>query len=324
MEKDDYIPLFARIHGPVGIYVVNNQLLELYSSLICYHFTPYKTFHFLQQIYVGSYEVREYLPKTMQEPLTAGYQELEDIIKHSKGRIRVLGEEESGFCNHCFDFNIAITSEGVVFNDFQYEYHDKKETLENCLPLDYKQAYLLLANMLLSMSSVYPLESLFYTRKKLTFDYEYYKQGVLEYYQQIKRDRWNDFAANNELLINTFNLDHLIFIQQKLEAKELTPYDILRFNGETVLLFLSDTPVVRTFIDDILTRLFTNYSNLSLTKKILFYTFFRIISSHTNDFKDPLVEKLKTLKQENKSLLLQIEKELLFDRANLYRKYKLY
>ena len=294
----DTLPLFTYLYNPLDVYVIDNNLIAMRYGVIGYHYTPYKAFELLKQLF------RNAKNKTLSERFEKYFQEEELTIIKKEGYEypRVYGLEDAGFCNNCLDWEIAFCEnkdKSVIFKDFVYQYQIQQKTLEYQLSFTFDEAFHYLANICVTAAS----------QRFLTL-YKHSTKTKLSFSEMFDgKQRYSEvFACFTDIF--KFSLEYLDYIAAKLDNGDITPYELVRINGPLLVSLFFDKTVVKDFIAETLDKLENNISELTRNQKILYYSFLEITRHTTEILAKDLHQELEQFKLKNKSKIGEIEKEL--------------
>ncbi|MBN1328113.1 MAG: hypothetical protein JXA54_01455 [Candidatus Heimdallarchaeota archaeon] len=131
--------------------------------------------------------------------------------------------------------------------------------LKEKVTLSAEEAFLLFANMNVSwITAIW---------KGHSKSFEDNLKNIQESIEKYSKDSGNKSLLN----IYKFCCNYLIYLNERLIQKSITPREILRLNGADSLVFLVNNPIVHSFIETIIFKLTTIYTKLPIEEKTLYY-----------------------------------------------------
>jgi len=296
----DTIPFFVFSTHPFLIYIIDNKIL----GFDCVYRPSYgheKAFLLLTEL-MQSEQASALLPAVFQQLFKGKNYSLD------KKEFKLFGYEEKqpyGIidCVRCFDLDISIVptqDKPVVFQDMSFEGFP----LEKELALSFEEAAMILANIssipYLSFfgSRLIPLKTKEQLDAQLSFPHEGWQPPLIA----------NKTPFN--MAYNKFTIYYFKYLEKLLLEKQITPKQLLNYNGLLPLALLLEIPPVFTFLKEVMATLLDS-STVPLPQLILYYAFFDCAYDNMRFMTD--IQKATLLldyHQKNEELLKRLREKL--------------
>ena len=332
-REDDYLPLFLSSNDPFVVCIVDNKLVLFDILGGSYHGAPKYAYYLLGKLATSS-ETVSCIPEEI----------LEKHLKYfKKANVKYPCLCGSFAYDHCIAVLMVINQKSgthcVRFKDFAYIVsHDNPYcsmfNLESEIELSLDDTFLLLGNICAGAS----ITLLDYISDNESFDLEQIKTKINAYYEskyrnEVKNHQNNKYVSQLEqrslkenedsyskyhfYQTDLFRFDYLAYIRKQLLEGRITPKKILRLSGAAILAFLSDLPVVKTFIETCIDILLSTYDALTFNAKICYATLL-LICAQDYSARFPKLAKINFFEQPQTkaSIIAKLEKECY---KNIYR-----
>jgi len=265
----DSIPFFGHINPPFIIYIIENKILGFDPlNLTSYDFA--KAFLLLTEL-MQSEQALAVFPSVFQQFFNGKNYSLDKKQFKLFGYVEHVGEYIG--CYRCFDLDFVLDftkDKPVIFQDMFFEEFPLKKEIE----LSLEEAAIILANissipyLLLFGPKLIPLN----TKEELD------KQFSLPYEEGKKIS----FIVNKtpfNMTCNKFVIYYFKYLQKLLLEKQITPKQLLNYNGLIPLALLMELPPVFSFLEEVMDTLL-NPSAVPKQQLILYYAFFNCAYSN--------------------------------------------
>ena len=334
-EKEDYLPLFLSCDDPIVVYVVDNKLVDFDIVGGTYHNSPKYSYYLLGKLATNP-KTKDCIPRQILDQHLSYFKNV-DVSWPCLSGILFEG------CNRCLSVSMEIVNEEnncyALFKDFAYiDSHDGPfcfvSDLNSQFTLSPEDAFLLLANICAGTSFTLPISP-----ENQPFNPEKVKKSINDRYEalyqkhvtgQLKKkyslqqalDGLIEDRGINSLFhfysTNIFQIDYLVYLKEELLTNRIPPEKLLQLSGANMLIFFSDIPKVKTFIDNCINRFLTEYTKLSFNEKVCYSTLILICAQ---DYETRFPELAQYSENhnypvENQPVISILEKEF---RKRLYR-----
>jgi len=273
MEKEDYLPLFFYVNDPIGVFIVDNELVHLESIKILRNTGQY-AFYLLEKLSKNEL-IGKKLPKKFVE------KQSEYFVPHKVPWPCLTGILfERNYCK-CLSAKVTVkkvkSQPFVYFNEFALMNGHAVNFKVNNIPgevfFEPIEAFILLANQVATSHSHLLFDG--YNEEYKEHYREHLRENIINYY---KRKRAGDFSKNYIFRANmyytAFNLDYFEYLEKQILEGEITPFEILKLNGPAVVNYLSafmlEPDIITEFIEHTASELVDNYDLLSANNKIMY------------------------------------------------------
>ena len=272
-RDDDYVPLFFYIEEPIGVIIIDNEIIHLEQPSDMRGYGGY-AFYLLDKL-SRTASIGTLLPKKFMEKRDDYFASYEVYWPCLTG---ILYE-----FNHCRCLSARVTVKRVKtdslvqFSDFAVMNGEgrilKVDKIPGQIFLHPQEAFILLANQVASSYS----DLIFYeyetTQKELYR--EQLRENIRKYFN--KEQPFNKpFPYSANKYYTAFNLDYFEYLENQILADKLTPFEILKLSGPMVInqlsAFMLKPEKITRFIDATALDLINNYDALPTTLKVLFLT----------------------------------------------------
>lgn len=275
MEKEDKIPLFFYANQPIGVFIIDNELIyfELIGEL---RNTGQYAFYLLSKLSENEL-IAEKLPEKL-------IREKSDYFAN----IRVPWPCLTGILfetNHCKCLSAKVMVKKtdkkplVHFSDFALMNGHAAKLMVDEIPgevfLKPLDAYILLANQVATSHS----DMLFHTYDERYKEYyrEFLRKNILNHFQGKPAPSYFPFSYNPQYV--AFCLDYFEYLEKLLLDGKITPYEILKLNGPVIVnrlsAFMLEPQIINEFIKKTAHELLDNYDFLTISHRIMYYTLHR-------------------------------------------------
>ncbi|MHA1186242.1 MAG: hypothetical protein ACTSXA_04625 [Candidatus Heimdallarchaeota archaeon] len=291
---EEKLPLFLTLYDPLAIYVINNEIIgsesieeKVNPAIVMKSYdlghgytTPGHAFLFLKKMFQNE-NLRKFFPEELHqhfEPFIG--KELSEYNHSVIQRISYSDKQHRLY----FDLIIDDTNEyqPIILHNFSYE----GILLDYTVKLSPKEAFFTFANICANALS----------RKVLNLSNVSFNKLL---HREIVRP--NEFLQMQD--ISSFVVDYFKYLRDNFEKNTLDPYFILRTSGARLLMCLSQDKQITSFVKQISTEILSD-SDLSIEKKIMYYTLLKLLSAYSNRNKlwgksfEKIAQKLEQYRQE--------------------------
>ncbi len=275
MQKElVYIPLFVHHADPITVYIIDNHIIS-FGEFWLDDFLPYRSYMCLYELFTAELS-REAFPKQFHKYFL---NEPSFIFEHP-----CLAGNVGDAWNNCLRLNLTFNeniSPSIQLEDFTITQDTDcrliSKEIDHIVQLSAKDSFILFSNIC-ATAAYNRVRFLFETKDG--FDYKLVTQ-LLEAedfdYFNLKKNKY-DLSLNS---MYQYILYYLEYIRELLVQQKITPAKILAHSGAGVLAILANVGVVQEYIDTIINELENNYSNISSTEKIVYYSLFVLIQHFT-------------------------------------------
>ena len=218
------LPLFLHVIQPIGIVVVNNEVIE-HTKTQTNVFYPDRTLELLIELYSNT-KYRKKLPAVLQRHLE------ESTENHSGYCLIGAWDVGCGAVYMCLKFEVDTIrkdSNKILLKNLSYN----RDPIEGEIELDVRDFFFILANLSVE----------FLTKLEIPLD-------QIEAY--LIHEKENSYVHKKAIRLFDFAYDYLKYIKEELKEGRLRPIEILRNSGINTLIMLKDEESVTKFIDEAL------------------------------------------------------------------------
>ncbi len=300
---DDNLPLFINGDKP-AVYVVDNKLIglslekEISSSYIF-------TYNLIGKI-SSNFLTKTFLPEDF------------PFLKHKENFLNTKvfspciwgGIYVEDYHNKCLTSKMRVVKRNgeIVVSLFDLVLLDSKQirgmyvtNLQNSIYLSVKDAFILFANLCLTSKGLR-------INDKETRSFSDSIDSIRKRIEQNYNEKTTDNAKLGKIwyAVDLFCIDYYDYLTTQINLKNISPEKILQLSGQIVLtIYLKKNPIIKEFIREKINLLINQYDNLTLNQKIKYYTLFLSAEEYGS------IPEISNLYEENKSLLLKLEQELI-------------
>jgi hypothetical protein len=296
-ENKDYLPLFLHSEDPLRVYIIDNQIIGC-SPYGGYESSPALAYDYLLRL--NNNEVtNEAIPKVFQDffknkkPLSVDKYQFNTCFIGSNGP----------WPNHCLTPSITIqdTSLPILLHDFILD----GLALIPRIEITAYDAFLSFANICTNSLC----ESLNRYKRK-HFIHTLSEELITQEIHDIKlMDNRNEAQFKNQYLdMQLFAFNYLDFLKENILISKTSVYEILRFSGARLLAYLSNEPIVSSYLKDVVKQ-FVQIDNLTEIELILFYTLLMAVHNDQNkqNFQSEIGKIIKENYETNEKLFSIVE-----------------
>ncbi len=272
------LPLFIHIIEPIGIIIVNNELLD-FDCLGASKIHPSKVLDLLSIMY-NDKELQDVLPAEF-HPIFKN-----KVISIFENCLGGIDEFPSPYVFICLKLEMEIKKNKKI-RLYNLEYNRK--ILDSSINLSAVDFFFILANICVE-----------FTAKS---------SCSLEELQRIEYDIKNVVIPENDITTYNFACNYLQFIGEAFRNRKLNPEYILLNGGVHTLMFLREIECVSRYFEEIIVEIETKLNQIPVPRKLVYFTLFKCIWEEETslipieDDKLNKYEKLKTVERAEKFLL---------------------
>ena len=299
-KNKDYLPLFLHFEDPLIVYILDNQVISC-SPYGGYGSYPAIVYNYLLKL-TNNEVTNKVIPKEFQdffnnkEPLSFEKQQFNTCFIGSNGQWPV----------HCLTTSLTIqdTSLPVLLHDFVLV----GVPLEPRIELTAHNAFFSFANICTNA-----LCELFNHYKRKHFVQVLNEELITQEIHNLKsmNGRYTTQYKNQILDMQLFTLNYLNFLKEKILISKSSISEILRFSGTRLLAYLSNEPIVSSYLKGVVKR-FVERDNLTDKELILFYTLLKAVHNdqYKQNFQSDIGKVIKEIFEANEKLFLNVEERI--------------
>ncbi|NHK32584.1 MAG: hypothetical protein FK730_14620 [Asgard group archaeon] len=275
MEKDDKIPLFFYAKDPIGVFIIDNELIkfELIGDL---RNSGQYAFYLLSKL-SGNELIANKLPEKLVQKQLEYFANIKVPWPCITG---ILFET-----NHCKCLSVKVTIKKtdkkplIHFSDFALMNGHAVKFMIDEIPgevfLEPSDAYILLANQVATCYSDLLFQT--YNEKHKEYYRKYLRENILNHFKRKTAPNFGPLTFNPKY--TAFSLDYFEYLEKQLLNGKIIPFDILKLSGPMIInklsVFMLETKIINEFIEKTALELIDNYDFLSTNHRIMYYTLHR-------------------------------------------------
>jgi len=299
-KTKDYLPLFLHSEDPLRVYILENQVIG------CSPYGGYGSYPALVYNYLLKLDNNEITNKAIPKEFQDFFENKEPLsIEKHQFNACFIGTNGQ-WPSHCLTLSLTIqdTSLPVLLHDFVLNDLALKPRIE----LTAHNAFFSFANICTNA-----LCELFnhYKRKHFVqvLNGELITQEI--HNQKSMNGRYTTQYKNQILDMQLFTLNYLNFLKEKILISKSSISEILRFSGARLLAYLSNEPIVSSYLKGVVKQ-FVGNDNLTDKELILFYTLLKAVRNdqYKQNFQSEIGKIIKENFEVNEELFSNVEERI--------------